>query len=114
MDLIAVLGAITGPVSLVTAIITGWFVLANRRGGERAKARMMEPPEWPEVWAQMQIQNGKLEVAERQLQAAVRLLLQVTTQWPKTYDPPVLNVRDLEIIKDILPTDLSAEHRTEG
>jgi hypothetical protein len=47
----------------LSAIITGIFLIVNRRGGEKEKSRNPLPPSWPEMWQRI----DKLEGLVRQL-----------------------------------------------
>jgi hypothetical protein len=50
-------------VVIVGGIITGIFMLVNRRGGEKEKNKTPLPPSWPEMWQRI----DKLEGLVRQL-----------------------------------------------
>ena len=38
---------------IVGGSVTGVFVIINRRGGDKTKAKVPLPPTWPEMWARI-------------------------------------------------------------
>lgn len=49
---------------------TGIWVMVNRRDGDKTARKNPLPPTWPEMWARIDIQDGRIDALERELRAA--------------------------------------------
>jgi hypothetical protein len=61
---------IPGAVVVLSGLITGVFLLVNRRGGEKAARKSPLPPTWPEMWARidgLEKRVGALELENEDL-----------------------------------------------
>jgi len=52
--------------------VTGLWVIINRRGGDKTKAKVPLPPTWPEMWARIDALEKRVGVLEDEKEALQR------------------------------------------
>lgn len=98
------LTGIAGVLALIGVVVTGIFLIVNRRGGDRARRTDLIPPTWPEINARMDLQDKKIRLLSGLISGAA-------AQWPPDSPPPKFDRETMALIKELDDTLVPSQWR---